>query len=214
MILPDAMFIGFTGTPLLKSDKETSLETFGPYIGKPYRFDEAVEDGVVLDLRYEARDIDQRIRLPRKDRRLVRGQDQGPDPGGKGHPETTLGHLAAGFVSRDRLDRSPTTSSWTWTMKPRLAGRSRATPCWWPARSRRPASSSRFSEFRVSPCHKCAIVTSYTRAAPEMTGEEAGMGETDKQYVYRVYTDLLTDLGSEEDYEERRCALQARNPGG
>ena len=43
------MFIGFTGTPLLRADKATSLETFGP-IGKPYRFDEAVEDGVVLDL--------------------------------------------------------------------------------------------------------------------------------------------------------------------
>ncbi|MEO9902891.1 MAG: HsdR family type I site-specific deoxyribonuclease, partial [Nisaea sp.] len=34
-VLPEAMFIGFTGTPLLRSDKETSLETFGPYIGKP-----------------------------------------------------------------------------------------------------------------------------------------------------------------------------------
>jgi type I restriction enzyme R subunit len=60
-ILPAAMFVGFTGTPLLKSDKSTSLETFGPYIGKPYRFDEAGEDGVVLDLRYEARDIEQRV---------------------------------------------------------------------------------------------------------------------------------------------------------
>ena len=30
-ILPSAMFIGFTGTPLLKADKQTSLEVFGPY---------------------------------------------------------------------------------------------------------------------------------------------------------------------------------------
>ena len=27
--LPDALFIGFTGTPLLKSDKQTSLKVFG-----------------------------------------------------------------------------------------------------------------------------------------------------------------------------------------
>ena len=40
---------------------------------------------------------------------------------------------------------------------------------------------------------KCAIVTSYTRAAPEITGEETGMGETERQYVHRVYTDLLGD---------------------
>lgn len=55
-ILGDAVFIGFTGTPLLKSDKAKSVETFGRYI-HTYKFDEAVRDKVVLDLRYEARDI-------------------------------------------------------------------------------------------------------------------------------------------------------------
>ena len=59
-ILPNATFIGFTGTPLLKRDKARSIEIFGPYI-HTYKFDEAVADGVVVDLRYEARDIDQRI---------------------------------------------------------------------------------------------------------------------------------------------------------
>ncbi|HHT9138830.1 MAG TPA: type I restriction endonuclease subunit R, partial [Candidatus Wunengus sp. YC60] len=59
-LLPNAVFIGFTGTPLLKKDKETSLEVFGKYI-HTYKFDEAVSDKVVLDLRYEARDIEQKI---------------------------------------------------------------------------------------------------------------------------------------------------------
>ena len=59
-ILPGATLIGFTGTPLLKSDKRRSIETFGPYI-HTYKYDEAVDDDVVLDLRYEARDIDQSI---------------------------------------------------------------------------------------------------------------------------------------------------------
>ena len=58
--LPNALFLGFTGTPLLKADKQRSIEIFGPYI-HTYKFNEAVEDGVVLDLRYEARDIDQKI---------------------------------------------------------------------------------------------------------------------------------------------------------
>ncbi len=52
------MLIGFTGTPLLKTDKKNSLETFGTYI-HTYKFDEAVDDRVVLDLRYEARDVPQ-----------------------------------------------------------------------------------------------------------------------------------------------------------
>jgi len=59
-LLPGAVFIGFTGTPLLKQDKETTYEVFGDYI-HTYKFGEAVEDGVVLDLLYEARDIEQTL---------------------------------------------------------------------------------------------------------------------------------------------------------
>src|SRR5437868_10512401 len=59
-IMPNAVFIGFTGTPLLKKDKQTSLEVFGGYI-HTYKFSEAVDDEVVLDLIYEARDIDQHL---------------------------------------------------------------------------------------------------------------------------------------------------------
>src|SRR5690606_30733315 len=57
-LMPNAVFIGFTGTPLLKKDAQSSLEVFGRYI-HTYKFGEAVEDEVVLDLIYEARDIDQ-----------------------------------------------------------------------------------------------------------------------------------------------------------
>ena len=53
----NAVFIEFTDTPLLKKDKATSLEVFGKYI-HTYKFDEAVEDGVMLDLVYEAGDIE------------------------------------------------------------------------------------------------------------------------------------------------------------
>ena len=60
VMMPNAVFIGFTGTPLLKQDKQTSLEVFGGYI-HTYKFSEGVEDEVVLDLLYEARDIDQHL---------------------------------------------------------------------------------------------------------------------------------------------------------
>ncbi len=54
------ILIGFTGTPLLKKDAQTSLEVFGRYI-HTYKFSEGVEDSVILDLVYEARDIDQSL---------------------------------------------------------------------------------------------------------------------------------------------------------
>ena len=55
----DVVMIGFTGTPLLKTNKKTSLEQFGGTFIHTYKFDEAVRDGVILDLRYEARDVEQ-----------------------------------------------------------------------------------------------------------------------------------------------------------
>jgi type I restriction enzyme, R subunit len=58
--LPNAIFIGFTGTPLLLVDKQTTREVFGTYI-HTYKFKEAVADKVVLDLKYEARDVPQRL---------------------------------------------------------------------------------------------------------------------------------------------------------
>jgi type I restriction enzyme R subunit len=64
-ILPEATFFGFTGTPLLSGDKRRTIEIFGPYI-HTYKFDEGVEDDVILDLRYEARDIDQDLASDRK----------------------------------------------------------------------------------------------------------------------------------------------------
>ena len=60
--LKNAIFIGFTGTPLLRRDKQTTLQVFGTqtYI-HTYKFHEAVADKVVLDLKYEARDVPQRL---------------------------------------------------------------------------------------------------------------------------------------------------------
>jgi type I restriction enzyme R subunit len=62
--LEHAIFIGFTGTPLLRKDKQTTREVFGTYI-HTYKFHEAVEDKVVLDLKYEARDVPQRLTSPK-----------------------------------------------------------------------------------------------------------------------------------------------------
>ncbi|MBA3887797.1 MAG: type I restriction endonuclease subunit R, partial [Acidobacteria bacterium] len=58
--LTGAIFIGFTGTPLLRKDKQMTRDVFGTYI-HTYKFHEGVADGVILDLKYEARDVPQRL---------------------------------------------------------------------------------------------------------------------------------------------------------
>ena len=93
-LLPGAMLIGFTGTPLLKADKKRSIETFGPYI-HTYRYDEAVGDGVVLDLRYEARDIDQHLASPAKVDQWFGPEDARPDRRRQGADQAALGDDAA-----------------------------------------------------------------------------------------------------------------------
>ena len=64
--MENALFIGFTGTPLLKKDaaKLRTQDIFGTYI-HTYKFHEAVADKVVLDLKYEARDVPQRLTSPK-----------------------------------------------------------------------------------------------------------------------------------------------------
>ena len=58
-ILPHACYLGFTGTPLLKKEKNT-LQTFGGLIHK-YTIDEAVADEAVVPLLYEGRIVEQQV---------------------------------------------------------------------------------------------------------------------------------------------------------
>lgn len=52
--LPNARFIGFTGTPLIAGASEKTKEVFGDYVSK-YNFKEAVDDGATVPLYYENR---------------------------------------------------------------------------------------------------------------------------------------------------------------
>ena len=63
--LEGAIFIGFTGTPLLRKDRLMTRDVFGTYI-HTYKFHQAVADKVVLDLKYEARDVPERLTSQKK----------------------------------------------------------------------------------------------------------------------------------------------------
>jgi type I restriction enzyme R subunit len=103
-ILPNAMFIGFTGTPLLKADKQKSIEIFGPYI-HTYKYDEAVRDGAVLDLRYEARDIDQDLTSPERVDRWFEAKTRGLTDTARVQLKKKWGTMQKVLSSRDRLEK-------------------------------------------------------------------------------------------------------------
>lgn len=52
--LPNAKYIGFTGTPLIWEDSKKSVDVFGEYIDK-YTIEEATKDGVIVPLTYDYR---------------------------------------------------------------------------------------------------------------------------------------------------------------
>ncbi|MCA1011766.1 type I restriction endonuclease subunit R [Halobacillus halophilus] len=56
MAMPNATYIGFTGTPIDKKDKSTR-RTFGDYIDK-YTIEQSVEDGATVPIFYESRMVD------------------------------------------------------------------------------------------------------------------------------------------------------------
>lgn len=187
-ILPHAMFIGFTGTPLLKDDKKTSLEVFGPYI-HTYRFDEAVEDGVVLDLRYEARDIDQEITSPKKIDQWFEAKTKGLSDLAKAQLKQRWGTMKAVLSSQSRLEKIVADILMDMELKDRLAsGRGNAMLV-----SGSIYEACKFYElFEKTPLKdKCAIITSYKPSPSDVKGEGDGEGLTERLRKYETYNRML-----------------------
>jgi type I restriction enzyme R subunit len=215
-MMPDAVFIGFTGTPLLKKDKKTTLEVFGGYI-HTYKFDEAVEDGVVLDLVYEARDIDQHLSSKEKVDAWFEAKTKGLNAWQKDELEkhwSTMKHLLS---SRSRMERVVNDIVFDFSVKPRLSNeRGNALL----VASSIYEASKYYTLFQKTPFDgKCALVTSYNPQSQDVTKEEIGANtETDKQFIYNTYSELLKDVKAEpgmtktETYEERAKRLFIKEP--
>jgi type I restriction enzyme, R subunit len=190
-IVPTAMFIGFTGTPLMKADKRKSVEIFGPYI-HTYKFDEAVADGVVLDLRYEARDIDQYITSPQKIDDWFEAKTRGLSRIAKTQLKQKWGTLQKVLSSKSRLQQIVNDILMDMDTKPRLMdGRGNAMlVC-----SSVYQACKAFEMFSHSGlAGKVAIVTSFQPTAASIKGEETGEGLTEKLFKYETYRKMLADF--------------------
>ena len=187
-LLLGAMLIGFTGTPLLKEDKKRSIETFGPYI-HTYKYDEAVDDGVVLDLRYEARDIDQNITSQAKVDQWFDFKTRGLTDVAKAQLKQRWGTMQKVLSSRDRLEKIVADILLDMETRDRLqSGHGNAILV-----SDSIYSACRYFEMfqRTNLISKCAIVTSYRPATADIKGEETGEGLTEKLLQYDAYRKML-----------------------
>jgi len=193
-ILPGVMLIGFTGTPLLKKDKKKSIEVFGPYI-HTYKYDEAVRDKVVLDLRYEARDIDQNITSQAKIDQWFEIKTKGLSDLAKAQLRQRWGTLQKVLSSQDRLEKIVADMLLDMETRDRLqSGHGNAMLV-----SDSVYSACRFFEMfqKTDLKGKCAIVTSYRPSSGDIKGEETGEGLTEKLRKYEIYRKMLADYFDE-----------------
>lgn len=196
-ILPNATFIGFTGTPLLKQDKQKSIEVFGSYI-HTYKFDEAVADGVVLDLRYEARDIDQHLTSQQKIDQWFEAKTRGLSDIAKMQLKQKWGTMQKVLSSQSRLEQIVKDILLDMDTKPRLMdGRGNAMLV---CASIYQACTVYELFSRTDLADKCAIITSYQPSPADIKGEESGEGLTEKLNQYAIYRKMLADyFGESED---------------
>jgi type I restriction enzyme R subunit len=189
-ILPGAMFIGFTGTPLLKTDKKTSIEKFGSFI-HTYKFDEAVRDGVVLDLRYEARHIDQDLTSPEKVDKWFEIRTAGLTDLAKAQLKQRWGTVQKVTSAEPRSRQIVDDILMDMETKPRLMdGRGNAML----------VCASIYQACKVYELFcdagfkgKCAIVTSYEPNPSDISKEDSGEGATERIKQYEIYRQMLAD---------------------
>lgn len=186
-ILSDAIIIGFTGTPLLKKDKQKSIEIFGSYI-HTYKYDEAVRDNMVLDLRYEARDIEQKITSMNKIDLWFESKTSGLSDFAKNKLKKKWGTMKKIFSSKSRLDKIVMDIMLDMETKERLQnGRGNALLV-----SGSIYQACRYYElFQQKGFEKCAIITSFEPTHASIKGEESGEGYTEKIRQYEIYQKML-----------------------
>ncbi len=95
-VFPNACYIGFTGTPLLRKDKNTAAK-FGGFIDK-YKIDQAVDDKMVVPLLYEGRHVVQNV-----DQRSI---DEWFERVSKGLTDQQKGDLKKKFSRADHLNET------------------------------------------------------------------------------------------------------------
>ena len=203
-ILPKATFIGFTGTPLMKKSKATTLEKFGKYIHM-YKFDQAVKDGIVVDLCYESRNIEQRINKPTKIDEWFEAKTFGLNEFAKQKLKERWGTLQNVMSSGSRLEEIVKDIIFDFERIPRLEqGKGTAILV---------VSSiyeaCRYWEiFQSKSFTKCAVISSYTPYITDVKGEEDGeFTLSDKQKIYEVYEKMwdknrYSKLRSNSEYDD------------
>lgn len=191
----DVMLIGFTGTPLLHTDKKKSIETFGSYIHS-YKFNEAVDDGVILDLRYEPRYVEQYLGKREKVDEWFESKTKGLSSVARAALKERWAKMEKLFSSKERIERIVADICQDMSTKRALSGGY--------GNAMLVADSiyqaCRYWEVFQSTELKghCAVVTSYDASTASIKDEFVGEGETEELTKYEIYKTMIGDKTPEQ----------------
>jgi type I restriction enzyme R subunit len=207
--LAGAIFIGFTGTPLLRKDKQMTRDVFGTYI-HTYKFHQAVEDKVVLDLKYEARDVPQRISTPAKIDEWFEGKTRGLNNYQRAIVRKRWATLEALMSASERKGRIIASIIMDFSSKSRLDG-GRGTAILVAAGIYDACHYYQLFQNTAFGKH-CGIVTSYE---PNHNAISREPKDSDERFKFNIYTNLVLKAGQTtkayEDEAKRRFIKEPAN---
>ncbi|WP_165442425.1 type I restriction endonuclease subunit R [Helicobacter pylori] len=193
-LLPNAIFIAFSGTPLLKQEKKTSQEVFGNYI-HCYKFNEAVSDKAVLDLNYEARSVDQYVSSPEKLDEYFELKTQNLNDTAKTELKKKWANLQKVFSTKNRLEHIVQDIVLDMAKLPRLSnGKGNAMLV-----AESLLNTCRYFELFLETelKDKVAVITSYEPNIADL--KDCGSNESEESYKYRTYCKMLQNFFNEKD---------------
>ncbi|MCH4610151.1 type I restriction endonuclease subunit R [Helicobacter pylori] len=193
-LLPNAIFIAFSGTPLLKQDKKTSQEVFGDYI-HCYKFNEAVSDKVVLDLNYEARSVDQYVSSPEKLDEYFELKTQNLNDAAKTELKKKWVNLQKVFSTKDRLEHIVQDIVLDMAKLPRLKNEKGNAMLVAGSVYNACRYFELFLETELK--DKVAVITSYEPNIADL--KDCGSDESEESYKYRTYCKMLQNFFNEKD---------------
>ena len=187
--LEGAVFIGFTGTPLLRTDKPLTRDVFGTYI-HTYKFHEAVSDKVVLDFRYEARHVPQRLTQGEKVDEWFETKTAALNNYQKSVLRKRWANMQELLSSKERKDRVIASIIEDFALKPRLNA-DRGTAILVAASIRDACHYLRLFQHTTFGKH-VGIVTSYEPNHNAISREPA---DSDERYKFDTYTKHVLSAG-------------------
>jgi type I restriction enzyme R subunit len=191
-VLPNACFIGFTGTPLMKKEKNTARK-FGGLIQPAYTIDQAVKDKAVVPLLYEGRLVLQEV-----DQKAI---DKWFELVTKPLTEAQRADLKRKFASADQLNRADRkvyeaafdisehfSQNWKGTgFKAQLAAPYKATALQY---------KKYLDEFGK-------VTSEVVISAPDTREEQEDVYEVDTEEVRAFWKKMMAKYGSEKQYLEQ-----------